>query len=84
MSETPTATVITSAEANGVTTAVATRFWDHRPFTRVVAGFQSMLRLMDYLRINEIQGWGFSKFEARGMFEIERKIQLGLSTWGAG
>lgn len=84
VSETPTSTVITSAEANGVTTAVATRFWDHRPFTRVVAGFQSMLRLMDYLRINEIQGWGFSKFEARGMFEIERKIQLGLSTWGDG
>jgi REP element-mobilizing transposase RayT len=78
------ATAITSAEAIGVATAVATRFWDHRPFTRVVSGFKAARRLIDYLRINEMEGWGFSKFEARGMFEIERKLQLGISTWGAG
>lgn len=52
----PSSTAITSAEAKRVATAVAPRFWDHRPFTRVVAGFQPVLRLLDYLRINEIEG----------------------------
>lgn len=80
----PSSTAITPLEANGVASAVAPRFWDHRPFTRVVAGFQPVLRLVDYLRINQIEGWGFSKFEARGMFEIERKLQLDHPTYCAG
>ena len=62
----------------------AGRFWDHRPFTRVVVGFQAARRMVDYLRINEMEGWGFSKTEARGMFDIERKLKLGIPTWGAG
>jgi REP element-mobilizing transposase RayT len=84
VSATPSSKAITSAEANVVGSAVAARFWDHRPFTRVVRGFGAARRLIDYLRINEMEGWGFSKFEARGMFEIERKLQLGRPTWGAG
>lgn len=60
------------------------RFWDHRPFTRVVVGFQAARRMVDYLRINELEGWGFSKIEARGMFDVERKLKLGIPTWGTG
>jgi hypothetical protein len=60
------------------------RFWDHRPFTRVVVGFRAAQRLVDYFRINEMEGWGFSKIEARGMFDIERRWKLGIPTWGAG
>lgn len=63
--------------------AKADRFWDHRPFTRVVAGYQAAQGLVDYLRINEMESWGFNKFEARSMFEIERKLRRGIPTWGA-
>jgi REP element-mobilizing transposase RayT len=41
------------------------RFWDYRPFTRVVIGFQAALRLKDYLKINRLEGIGYARPEAR-------------------
>ena len=41
------------------------RFWDYRPFTRVVVGFQALLRLKDYIAINRWEGRGFDRDEAR-------------------
>lgn len=40
------------------------KFWDYRPFTRVVRGFQATLRLQDYIRINQWEGHGLSRDEA--------------------
>lgn len=34
------------------------KFWDYRPFTRVVIGFRALLNLKDYIRINQIEGSG--------------------------
>lgn len=49
------------------------KFWDYRPFTRVVLGFKAFLKLKDYIQINEIEGFGPTKIEARF-------IQLRLNT----
>lgn len=40
------------------------RFWDYRPYTRVVIGFRALLGLRDYIRINIWEGYGYSRSEA--------------------
>jgi len=41
------------------------RFWDYRPFTRVVKSFRAFLNLKDYIRINQYEGAGYTRKEAR-------------------
>jgi hypothetical protein len=43
------------------------RFWDYRPFTRVVESFRAFLNLRDYLKINELEGYGVGRVQARFM-----------------
>jgi len=41
------------------------KFWDYRPFSRVVRGRQGFLNLEDYIAINMIEGLGVPKSQAR-------------------
>ncbi len=41
------------------------RFWDYRPFTRVVESLRAFLNLRDYIRINALEGAGVSRPRAR-------------------
>lgn len=41
------------------------KFWDQRPFTRVIQHFKAYLNLRDYIRINVLEGWGVKRDEAR-------------------
>ncbi len=41
------------------------RFWDYRPFTRVVVGFKNVLNLRDYIRINNLEGLGHDRASAK-------------------
>lgn len=41
------------------------KFWDYRPFTRVIIGYRALLTLKDYIRINQIEGVGISREHAR-------------------
>lgn len=41
------------------------RFWDYRPFTRVVRSWQACLMLKDYIKINRLEGQGYTKHIAR-------------------
>ncbi len=62
--------------ANGA--SVATRklkFWDYRPFTRIVAGFAAFLKLKDYIRINALEGEGYRRKDARFMLKIEKEFE---------
>lgn len=61
---------ITSAIAMAVTgvsrwNPSESRFWDYRPFTRVVMGRRGFLNLRDYIQINRLEGFGLRKSEAR-------------------
>lgn len=33
------------------------KFWDYRPFTRVIQGFKNFLTLKDYIKINQLEGF---------------------------
>jgi hypothetical protein len=41
------------------------KFWDYRPFTRVVKSFRAFLNLNDYIKINQYEGYGYSRRQAR-------------------
>jgi putative transposase len=40
------------------------KFWDYRPFTRVIQGFKALLDLRDYIHINQLEGFGCDRAEA--------------------
>lgn len=40
------------------------KFWDYRPFTRVIQSFKAFLNLKDYLRINQFEGLGMPRTQA--------------------
>ncbi|MEW6056181.1 MAG: hypothetical protein AB1540_06175 [Bdellovibrionota bacterium] len=41
------------------------KFWDYRPYTRIVQSFQALLNLKDYIRINTLEGYGYKRDQAR-------------------
>lgn len=41
------------------------RFWDYRPFTRIVTGFRDFKGVRDYIRINQLEGLGYSRDVAK-------------------
>lgn len=44
----------------------STGFWDRRPFTRIIdGGLRAFLNLKDYIRINQLEGFGFQRDVAR-------------------
>lgn len=50
------------------------KFWDRRPFTRVVECFKALLTLTDYVRINQLEGAGYKRSDARFMIGIEKRL----------
>jgi REP element-mobilizing transposase RayT len=61
---------ITSAIAMAITCAsrwnkLGIKFWDYRPFTTLVQSFRQLLNLKDYMMINQLEGIGHSRIEAR-------------------
>lgn len=41
------------------------KFWDCRPFSRVIIGFSGLLKIRDYIAINKLEGIGYTKTQAR-------------------
>ena len=41
------------------------KFWDYRPFTRVLESFTEFLRLKDYIEINRLEGIGIRRTDAK-------------------
>jgi len=48
------------------------KFWDNRPFTRVVRSLRALLTLRDYIRINELEGYGYRREDARFLVKCVR------------
>lgn len=53
------------------------RFWDYRPFTRVVRGFRSALALNDYVALNRLEGVGNTRVAARFILASRRLVGSG-------
>jgi REP element-mobilizing transposase RayT len=55
------------------------RFWDYRPYTRIVRSFRALLNLKDYIRINQYEGFGYSRREARFFVASDAVLRLDTS-----
>jgi REP element-mobilizing transposase RayT len=44
------------------------KFWDYRPFTRIITGLKQFLTLKNYIEINQWEGFGYSMAQARYMW----------------
>jgi REP element-mobilizing transposase RayT len=62
----------TEAETN-VSKETPLRFWDYRPFTRIVHGRQAFLTLRDYIQINRFEGHGYDRGEARFLIFVKKQ-----------
>ncbi|MGZ3695136.1 MAG: hypothetical protein ACXWQO_13400, partial [Bdellovibrionota bacterium] len=51
----------------------AGKFWDYRPFTRVVKGLRGYLQLRDYVEINRLEGEGIPRSGAEWVIRRERE-----------
>lgn len=49
------------------------KFWDYRPFTRVVTGLRAFLALRDYVEINQMEGAGHDRDYSRLVVETFRR-----------
>ncbi len=45
------------------------KFWDLRPFTRVIIGLRAFFTLRDYVKINQLEGQGVKREVARMMIK---------------
>ncbi len=57
-----------SAATTGKTTSKIsskTKFWDYRPITRIVEGLRAFLNIKDYIQINQLEGLGVPRHQAR-------------------
>jgi REP element-mobilizing transposase RayT len=54
------------------------RFWDYRPFTIFVNTYRHFLNMRDYMKINQLEGIGFSRLSARFLlaYEYDRKYTV--------
>jgi hypothetical protein len=68
---------VTKRPSNGTNNSSQSKrekFWDYRPFTRVVESFKAWLNLKDYIRINSFEGAGYKRDDARYMLAVERRL----------
>jgi len=50
------------------------KFWDLRPFTRIVIGTRDFSNVNNYVRINQLEGMGYPRTAARQMADVERML----------
>jgi len=46
------------------------RFWDRRPYSRIVVGFKAVLNLRDYILINKYEGFNYDRGEATFLMRL--------------
>ena len=68
---------VTAAIAMAVTGAsrwkkVEGKFWDLRPFTRIVVGWRAVLTLRDYIAVNRLEGHGYDRELAKFILRERR------------
>ena len=60
------------ARPNQATREKKFRFWDHRPYSRIVLNLRHFLNLKDYVAENQLEGQGISRDVTWLINEIER------------
>ncbi len=62
-----------SSATNGSSNS-AEKFWDRRPFTRIVQSYLGYLKLSDYIKLNRLEGFGYTKNQARIILSLHPQV----------
>jgi hypothetical protein len=54
---------------------LGTKFWDRRPFTRIVKSWRAVLNLRDYIFVNQLEGIGYDRQQARFTVAWEKRAR---------
>jgi len=57
-------------ESKSASKRKSNRFWDLRPYSRIVAGFKAALTLRDYIMINKYEGFNYDRGEATFLMRL--------------
>lgn len=60
---------------------VALKFWDYRPFSRVVVGERGRQTMRDYIRLNQLESIGCNRVEGRFYVRLEKAALAELALW---
>ncbi len=52
------------------------KFWDRRPFSRVITSYNQLLKLKDYILINKWEGRGYTRDQSRFMVEWKDRFRI--------
>ena len=61
---------------NAIVKSHRDRFWDYRPYTTFVDSFRHYLNMKDYMRINQLEGMGYGRLDARMIMSYEYDVKL--------
>ena len=53
------------------------KFWDYRPYTRVIQSFKEYLNLKDYIEINRYEGFGYTRDQAKFLIGWQKAANTG-------
>ncbi len=60
-----TAAIAMAVQGKNRWNKIQEKFWDYRPFTRIVVGYRALLSLKDYIEINQLEGLGVARSKSR-------------------
>ncbi len=70
--------LMTKSRTGGSTAPILEgKFWDYRPFTRLIIGFRSFLNMNDYVHINQLEGQGVRRVAIQSMIDGSKKYRSG-------
>lgn len=55
------------------------KFWDHRPFSRLIIGKKQFLTIKDYMQVNILEGQGWHRINARLFIARQKDLLLNTS-----
>ncbi len=60
-----TAAIAMAVQGKSRWNKIEEKFWDYRPFTRIVVGYKALLSLKDYIEINDLEGLGVARSKSQ-------------------
>ena len=67
----------TEAHKQKSSAKTSNKFWDYRPYSRVVESYRAYLNLKDYIMINKYEGFGYDRDQAKFLIGWDRAKDTG-------